>query len=68
MDTRKTNKKVIVTLFVMFAVVLIGTSYALWQLTLTQEGTNVITTGCLKLTLTDDTDAINLTDATPTSD
>ena len=68
MDTRKTNKKVIVTLFVMFAVVLIGTSYALWQLTLTQEGTNVITTGCLKLTLTEDTDAINLTDATPTSD
>lgn len=68
MNIVETNKKVIVTLLVIFVIVLIGTSYALWQLTFTQNGTNVITTGCLKLTLTEETEAINLTDVTPTSD
>ena len=63
------NKRVIIGLLAVLAVVLVaGTSFALWQLTLTQTGTNVITTGCLNLTLTDDTDAINLTDATPITD
>lgn len=75
MSTVETNKKrvvdkkrIIVVLFAILGIVIIGTSFALWQLTFTQSGTNVITTGCLKLTLTEDTDAINLTDATPTSD
>lgn len=61
------NKKVFILLLLTLLAVL-GTSFALWQLTFTQTGTNVITTGCLKLTLTEDTDAINLTDATPTTD
>ena len=55
-------------IFVFVAILVVGTSYALWQLTFTQTGTNVITTGCLNLTLIDDTDAINLTDATPIGD
>ena len=67
---RKRQKgKLIMALFFVFAtVVVIGTSYALWQLTFTQTGTNVITTGCLNLTLIDDTDAINLAEAMPISD
>ncbi|MCI8568159.1 MAG: BspA family leucine-rich repeat surface protein [Bacilli bacterium] len=65
----KYKKKFIIPMFFVFAVlVIVGVSYALWQLTFTQTGTNVITTGCLKLILSDDTDAINLTDATPISD
>lgn len=65
----KKKKKFIIPMFFVFAtLVIVGTSYALWQLTFTQSGTNVITTGCLKLTLTDEADAINLTGATPTSD
>ena len=66
---RSKKKKIIMALLAVLAVVVVaGTSYALWQLTFTQGETNVITTGCLNLTLTDDTDAINLVDATPISD
>ncbi len=63
------NQKVIIPLFIVLGLfIIIGTSYALWQITLQQTDTNVITTGCLKLTLTEETDAINLIDVSPTSD
>lgn len=63
------KKKITIALLAVLTVAMVaGTSFALWQLTFTQSGTNAITTGCLKLTLRDDTDAINLTDATPTTD
>ena len=63
------NQKVIIPMFIILALlVIVGTSYALWQITLQQTDTNVITTGCLKLTLTEETDAINLTSVSPTSD
>ena len=62
------GKKLIVIISLLTILLLLSSSYALWQLTFTQRGTNVITTGCLNLTLTDDTDAINLTDATPITD
>ncbi len=75
MNNKKTNlkanlksSKTTIILILLVLVLLIGTSFALWQLTFTQTGTNVITTGCLKLTLTEETDAINLIDATPISD
>ena len=70
-ESKKKSKKQKITialLAILAVVIVVGTSFALWQLTLTQSGTNVITTGCLNLTLTDDTDAINLVDATPTTD
>ncbi|MCI8568237.1 MAG: hypothetical protein HFG48_02845, partial [Bacilli bacterium] len=67
-NKRSQRKKVMALIFVFVAILVVGTSYALWQLTFTQTGTNVITTGCLNLTLIDDTDAINLTDATPIGD
>ena len=65
---RESKKITIVSLAILVVAMVVGTSYALWQLTFTQTGTNVITTGCLNLTLIDDTDAINLTDATPIGD
>lgn len=63
------NKKVVVPfLIVLLVIIVVGTSYALWQIVLQQTNTNVITTGCLKLTLTENTDAINLENVTPISD
>lgn len=42
------KKKVIIPLFFVLAVVVVaGTSFALWQLTFIQSGTNVITKGCV---------------------
>ncbi len=62
------NKKIVIPMFIVVSLfIIIGTSYALWQITLQQSSTNVITTWCLKLTLTEETDAINITDITPTS-
>jgi len=63
------NKKTIVlSLIVLLIIAVVGVSYALWQVVLQQTDTNVITTGCLKLTLTEETDAINLENVTPISD
>lgn len=48
------NKKgVIIAIMIALAVVLVGTSYALWQITLTQESTNVVTTGCFNIEFKD---------------
>jgi len=63
------NQKIIIPMFIVLGLfIIIGTSYALWQITLQQTDTNVITTGCLKLTLTEETAAINLAGVSPTSD
>ncbi len=63
------NQKIIIPMFIILALlIIVGTSYALWQITLQQTDTNVITTGCLKLTLTEETAAINLAGVSPTSD
>lgn len=67
-EKRKKKRMIMTLVFVLAVVLVVGTSFALWQLTFTQSGTNVITTGCLNLTLTDDSAAITLEDATPTSD
>ncbi|MCI8568313.1 MAG: hypothetical protein HFG48_03230, partial [Bacilli bacterium] len=48
---RESKKITIVSLAILVVAMVVGTSYALWQLTFTQTGTNVITTGCLNLTL-----------------
>ena len=42
-----------------------GVTFALWQQTSVQSGTNVITTGCFNVTLTDGSDQINLTNTFP---
>ena len=46
----------------------IGVSYAYWRLTLSQTGTNRITSSCLELQLTKEENAINLDDAYPLTD
>ena len=58
------NKKVLITLGILIVIsIFIGISYAVWQLTLSQTGTNRISTGCLKLELTKEENMINLQNA-----
>ena len=47
---------------------IIGISYAVWRLTVSQSGTNRIATGCLNLELTKEENVINLQNAYPMYD
>ena len=69
-DNQKTKhkKRLIILGVILLVILVVGTSYALWQLVLVQTKSNVITTGCLNLTLQDNSEAINLTDAIPITD
>ena len=61
------RKGIIVVIMIVLAVVLVGTSYALWQITLTQESTNVVTTGCFNIEFKDK-NSINLSNVVPVTD
>lgn len=68
-DKVKNNRrKVRVAILILMFVVFVGTSFALWQITLQQTDKNTITTSCLKVNITEDTDAISLQNAYPLSD
>ncbi len=58
------NKKTLILLLVVLVLGVIGISYAYWQLTLQQSGTNVVTTDCFNITFVDSND-INLQKAYP---
>lgn len=53
---------------IIILVMVIGTSFALWQITLKQADKNTIATSCLKVNITEDTEAISLQEAFPLSD
>ena len=55
---KKRNIYLIVGISVLICAI-VGISYAYWQLTLQQSGTNVVTTDCFNITFTDSND-INL--------
>ena len=64
MKTKKwdRNKKIIIPIFIILTIlVIIGTSYALWQITLKQTNSNIITTGCFNIEF-QDKNPINLGD------
>lgn len=61
------NKKMIFILALFVFVLMIATSYGLWQLTLKQTGENTVTTSCFKVEFTDK-NAITLNDAFPLSE
>ncbi|MCI8568305.1 MAG: hypothetical protein HFG48_03190 [Bacilli bacterium] len=64
----KNNKKMIIAMMLVLSLILIfGVSYALWQITLKQETTNRITTGCFNVEFTDK-NQITLDNAYPISD
>ena len=52
---------------VLLVCIFVGVSYAYWQLTLQQSGTNVVTTDCFNITFVDSND-INLQKAYPITD
>ena len=64
------NKKVMYAIIGMIALVLvtIGITYAYWLITRTQEGENVINTGCLDISLSNEVNDITLTNQFPMSD
>jgi len=63
----KNKKNIIVVIMIVLAVVLVGTSYALWQITLKQTDTNIVTTGCFRIEFQDN-NPINLQEALPITD
>ena len=63
------RKIIYIILIVMGIVTLTGTTYAIFTITTTQEGTNTINTlKCLELTFSNQSDAINLDNTYPMSD
>jgi len=64
------NKKVVYAIIGMIALVLvtIGLTYAYWLVTRTQQGENVINTGCLDISLSNEVNDITLTNQFPMSD
>ena len=65
---KRENKTIIVAMMIVLSLVLIfGVSYALWQITLKQETTNRITTGCFNIEFKDKNN-IELLDAVPITD
>jgi len=64
------NKKVVYTIIGIIAVLLIAiaVTYAYWLVTRTQEGENVISSGCLDISLSNEQNDITLTNQFPMSD
>ena len=62
------NKKTRIILVIAICLILIGTSFALWYLTLAQTDSNKIATSCFNITLTNEQNAINLQRAYPILD
>ncbi|MBQ6687547.1 MAG: hypothetical protein IJN03_03385, partial [Bacilli bacterium] len=64
------NKKTVITVTSIVAVllVIIGVTYAYWLVTKTQTNQNVISSGCLDITLSGEKNDIELQDQFPLSD
>ena len=70
LNNKNTGKKKITLIVGILLVIgiIIGTSYAFWQITIVQESNNIIVSDCLDLTLSDVTNAISLEKAYPLTD
>lgn len=66
-DVDNKKRKTLLILLVIMIIAVMGITYALWQLTLSQTGTNQITTACFKIEFEGQND-INLENAFPVSD
>ena len=63
------KRKVILGLVIlMIGVIIIGVSYALWKLVLTQTDSNTLLSDCFNVTLREDTERINLEKSYPITD
>ncbi len=64
----KENPKAIILLIMLLIVISIGISYAYWRYSVMQTNENKLTSSCLNITLTEESDAINLEKAYPITD
>ncbi len=62
------NKKIVIILLILTITITIGGSYAFWQITKTQTENNIISSGCLNITIDNQTNNILLNNAYPTKD
>jgi len=61
---KKNKRKLIISIFFIITLIVVaGTSYAMWQMTLVQTSTNKLSTGCIDLNLTNNTNNIILENA-----
>ena len=70
MDENGSKKKIslVILLLCLIGIVAIGISYAWWRFTAIQDKTNVGISKCFKLELSNESDAINLTNTYPITD
>lgn len=70
MDENGSEKKIslVILSLCLIGIVAIGISYAWWRFTAIQDKTNVGISKCFKLELSNESDAINLTNAYPITD
>ena len=64
----KENRKAIILLIMLLIVISIGISYAYWRYAVMQTKENNLTSSCLSISLTEESDAINLEKAYPITD
>ena len=64
----KKKKVLIIVLIALILTVIIGTSYAYWLMTFTQNGVNLVSSECFELTFTQESDDISIIDAYPMTD
>ncbi len=70
MDENGSKKKIslVILSLCLIGIVAIGISYAWWRFTAIQDKTNVGISKCFKLELSNESDAINLTNTYPITD
>ncbi len=68
MNKKKNHILIIVFIVGIVSCVITGLTYAYWVLTKEQTGENVITSGCLKISLSNKYDGINIPDTNPITD
>ena len=64
----KQNKLAVLLLIIIMFTVIIGISYAYWQITINQPGTNKLATSCFDISFKEESEAINLAKAYPITD
>ena len=68
-STKISRKKMLASLIILLILVtVIGTSFALWQLAISQTEKNIVTSGCFKVTYQDSSSPISMESASPIAD
>ena len=69
MQEKAKKKKLIIGIIVtLLCLTIVGVSYAYWQITINQSGTNKLATSCFDISFKEESEAINLAKAYPITD